>query len=83
MKYKSKVSSIPLKQYNVTYKIVNKNHIKIQGIGQYIRVDGLDNLKNYLEPASAVLIHENSNYYLNITAYKNKEKQLKPLEDQK
>ena len=30
LKYKHKVSSIPLKQYNNTYKIIDNNYIKIQ-----------------------------------------------------
>jgi len=46
LKYKSKVSSIPLKQYNTTYRIINKNHIKIQGIKQEIKVNGLDSLRS-------------------------------------
>ena len=82
LKYKSKVSSIPLKQYNTTYKIVNESHIKIQGIKQEIKVNGLDSLNISLYPASAVIIHENNNYYVNITAYKNKEKETLPLEEQ-
>ncbi|GEM_PF-5691461 len=32
---------IPLKQYGNTYKILDKNHIRIQGIKQKIRVRGL------------------------------------------
>ena len=45
LKYKHKVSSIPLKQYNITYRIIDNNYIKIQGIKQHIRVYGLENLK--------------------------------------
>ena len=41
LKYKHKVSSIPLKQYNITYRIIDNNYIKIQGIKQHIRVYGL------------------------------------------
>jgi putative transposase len=82
LKYKSKASSIPLKQYNNTYRIVNKNHIKIQGIGQHIKVDSLNQLEPSLEPASAVLVKDNNNYYVNITAYKKKEKTAVPLEEQ-
>ena len=83
LKYKSKILSIPLKHYNITYMIVNKSHIRIQGIKQEIKVNGLDSLNTSLEPASAVSIKDNSNYYVNITAYKNKEKETLPLEEQK
>ncbi len=44
LKYKSKVTSIPLKQYDITYKIINNKYIKIQGIKQKLMVNGLDNL---------------------------------------
>ena len=83
LKYKSRVSSIPLKQYNNTYKIIDSKYIKIQGIKQKLKVNGLDNLNTSLEPASAVLVRDNSNYYVNITAYKDKEKPALPMEEQK
>ena len=79
LKYKHKVSSIPLKQYNITYKIINSNYIKIQGIKQHIRVYGLENLDSSFDPASALLIHKNNSYYVNITAYKNREKAIMML----
>ena len=82
LKYKHKVSSIPLKQYNNTYKIIDNNYIKIQGIKQHIRVYGLENLDSSFDPASALLIHKNNSYYVNITAYRNKEKPEMPLEQQ-
>ena len=82
LKYKHKVSSIPLKQYNNTYKIIDNNYIKIQGIKQHIRVYGLENLDSSFDPASALLIHKNNSYYVNITAYKNREKPTVPLQEQ-
>ena len=82
LKYKHKVSSIPLKQYNITYRIIDNNYIKIQGIKQHIRVYGLENLNSSFDPASALLIHKNNSYYVNITAYRNKEKTTVPLEQQ-
>jgi putative transposase len=41
LNYKSEVKSIPLKQYGNTYKILNDNYLKIQGISQRLRVNGL------------------------------------------
>ncbi len=41
LKFKSEVNSIPLIQYKNTYKILDENYVKIQGIKQYIRVRGL------------------------------------------
>ena len=68
LKYKHKVSSIPLKQYNKTYRIIDSNYIKIQGIKQHIRVYGLENLESSFDPSSAVLTCKNNNYYVNIPA---------------
>ncbi len=82
LKYKSKVSSIPLKQYNITYKIINNKYIKIQGIKQLLKVNGLDNLKYYFEPSNALLINKNNNYYIYITAHKNKYILDKPINNQ-
>ncbi|WP_231563393.1 transposase [Acidiplasma sp. MBA-1] len=82
LKFKKYITSIPLKQYNNTYKIINNNYIKIQGIKQKLKVNGLYNL-NILEPANALLINKNNNYYIYITAYKNKYILDKPINNQK
>jgi putative transposase len=42
--FKSQVNSIPLKQYGNTYRILDDNHLRIQGIKQPLRVNGLDQL---------------------------------------
>jgi len=84
LKFKSFITSIPLNQYTITYKIINNNYIKIQDIKQLLKVNGLDNLECYYEPASALLINKNNNnYYINITAYKNKYILEKPVNNQK
>jgi putative transposase len=83
LKFKPFITSIPLKQYDNTYKIINNNYIKIQGIKQLLKVNGLDNLECYFEPANALLINNNNNYYINITAYKNKYILEKPVNNQK
>ncbi|WMT53658.1 RNA-guided endonuclease InsQ/TnpB family protein [Ferroplasma acidiphilum] len=83
LKFKSFITSIPLNQYTITYKIINNNYIKIQNIKQLLKVNGLDNLECYYEPASALLINNNNNYYINITAYKNKYILEKPVNNQK
>ncbi|WP_009887951.1 RNA-guided endonuclease InsQ/TnpB family protein [Ferroplasma acidarmanus] len=84
LKFKSFITSIPLNQYTITYKIINNNYIKIQDIKQLLKVNGLDNLECYYEPANALLINNNNNnYYINITAYKNKYILEKPVNNQK
>ena len=82
LKFKKYITSIPLKQYNNAYKIINNNYIKIQGIKQKLKVNGLYNLK-LLEPANALLINKNNDYYIYITAYKNNYIMEKPINNQK
>ena len=43
----------------------------------------MDNLKYYFEPSNALLINKNNNYYIYITAYKNKYILDKPVNNQK
>ena len=80
LKYKSEVNSIPLKQFGVTYKIVDNKHIKIQGIKQKIKVLGLNQIPESAEIANANLIKKSGDYYLKITYFTNKELQLVPEE---
>jgi putative transposase len=77
LKFKREIKCIPLKQHTQTFTILkNTNRIKIQGIKQNLRVNGLDQLptnpKDY-EIANANLINKAGNYYINITIYTKKE----------
>lgn len=79
LKFKSEVQSIPLKQYGNTYKIIDKNQIKIQGIKQKIRVNGLKQIKKIpagADIANGTLICKHGDYYLSITTYQTKEKPI-------
>ena len=78
----SEYTSINLKQANVSYKIISKNRIKIQGIKKPLRVNGLEqilSLSNY-DLANAKLINKYGDYYVAITVYTNKENKDKPTE---
>jgi putative transposase len=69
LRYKPFVSSIPLKQYNVTFGLdKNKNRVKIQKLGSF-RVLGLHQIPNNAEIANAVLVRKPSGYYLHVTCY--------------
>jgi len=77
LKYKSKITSIPLRQYaktvkNGTHRIIGKNKIKIQGIKQIINVRGLDQIPENSEYANANLIKAADDYYFNITTFQQK-----------
>jgi transposase len=73
LKFRSRIYSIPLKQFNVTYKIQNKKYIKLQGYKMGFRVNGLDQLPKVCDIANANLIKRTGNYYIKITCFVPKE----------
>lgn len=79
LKFKKEVSSIELKQYGNTYKVVDKHHVKIQCIPGKIRVNGLDQIYSNsgqikYELANAKFLKKPDGYYLSITCFSYKEK---------
>lgn len=68
LKLKSKVTSIPLKQFGATYKF-NKNRLKIQGCKKTFLVKGLKQIPDNSDIANANLIKKPSGYYLKMTCY--------------
>ena len=77
LKFKSQISSIPLKQFNNTFKIISKNYIKLQGFKKYFKVKGLDQLPKICDIANATLIKMNKEYYLKVTCFLPKEEKIK------
>ena len=77
LKYKSEMQSIPLKQFDNTFKILDdKKYIHIQGIKQKLKVIGLKQIPEGADVANGTLIHRNGNYYVSITTYQKKVKQI-------
>jgi putative transposase len=76
LKYKSEMQSIPLKQFGNTFKILDKKYIHIQNIDQKLKVIGLKQIPEGADVANGTLIHRNGNYYLTITTYQEKVKQV-------
>ena len=72
LKFKGRVDSINLKQFDVTYK-VRKNHIVLQGFKGQFRIRGIKQIPDSAEFANAKLIRKPSGYYLAITCYLPKE----------
>lgn len=75
LKFISEYNSINLKQANVSYKIVSKNKVKIQGVKKPIKVNGLGQILNLgveYDLANAKLINSCGDYYLAVTVYTNK-----------
>jgi len=80
LKYKSEVRSIPLKQFGNTFKILDKRYITIQGLKQKLKLIGLKQIPEGADIANGTLIHKNGNYYLSITTYQEKTKQIAVVE---
>jgi putative transposase len=79
LNYKSEVKSIPLKQYGNTYRILNDKYLKIQGIAQRLRVNGLAQIPAGSELANATLIQRHGDYFVAITTYQTKTKTTPPV----
>jgi transposase len=77
LKFKSECNSVNLKQHDVTYKIVGKNRIKIQGIKKPFKVNGLEQIKEGYELANAKFFRKSGGYYFKITCFINKEEIIK------
>ncbi len=76
LKFKSRINSIPLKQYGITYRIDKQhNRVRIQGLGSF-RVLGLKQITEDMEIANAFLVKKADGYYLHITCYKPKEESV-------
>ncbi len=74
LKFKSDYRNIPLKQNDITFKVLkDKNRIKIQGLKKPLRVLGLEQLPNSCEIAKAELIKKADGYYVYVTSYINKQ----------
>lgn len=71
LKFKSRINSIPLKQFGNTYKFheVKPNYIKIQNIKGYFKVTGIKQIPKNAEFANAKLINKHNNFYLHITCF--------------
>jgi putative transposase len=82
LKFLSEYKTINLKQADVSYRILSKSRVKVQGIKKPLQVNGLKQfiyLPEY-ELANAKLIMENGDYYIAFTVYTPREDKLsKPL----
>lgn len=72
----SRYESINLKQFGNTYRIKGCR-IKIQGISQWLKVRGLNQITDGYEIANAKFIQRSGDYYFHITCYSKKEE--KPI----
>lgn len=77
LKFKSEVHSIPLKQYQNTYKVfLDEEKISIQWLKKKLKVHWMDQIKKFwpdLDFASAQLVRKADWYYLHVLLYIPKE----------
>jgi len=74
LKFKSDYKNIPLKQNNITFKVLkDKNKIKLQGLKKPVRVLGLHQIPENSDIAKAELIKKPDGYYINLTCYIDKQ----------
>lgn len=66
--YVKEVTSLPLKQYGNTHKIVDENTIRIVKIGQ-VKVRGLRQIPQDAEFATATLNRKPDGYYIHLTVF--------------
>jgi putative transposase len=79
LKFKSFLNSIPLVQFGTTYKLdFDKSRIRVQGIKQWLKVKGLDQVAQDFEFANATLIKKPDGYYVHLTTYQPRETKIIP-----
>lgn len=80
LKFKSRINSVPLKQFNTTYKFhpLKSNYVKIQNIKGYFKVNGIKQIPKNTEFADAKLIKRNKDFFLHLTCFGTKQVKLFP-----
>jgi putative transposase len=76
LKFKRRITSIPLKQCGITYEIKG-NRVRVQKIG-CLKVSGLHQVSDDAELANATLEQRNGDYYLHVTTYQAQSETLSP-----
>ena len=73
LKFKSRINSVPLKQYGNTYRFhevkSKSNYIKIQNIKGYFKVNGVKQIPKTAEFGNATLVERKGSYYLLLTCF--------------
>lgn len=75
LKFKSEIKSIPLPQYNITWKLDNKR-VHVQGLKKPLKVLGLKQLPVGCDFADAKLVRKPSGFYVMVTTYVEKKERM-------
>ncbi|MBI2648188.1 MAG: transposase, partial [Thaumarchaeota archaeon] len=78
LKFKSRIESIPLKQYGMTHRIKG-NRIQVQNVKQPLNVMGLEQIPAGAELTSATMEQRNGDYYFRITTFQPRSEKRFPL----
>ena len=84
LKFKGRVNSIPLKQlgqngHSGTYYIdKSSSKVRIQGLKQWLRVRGLEQIPAEAEIACATLVRKGNDYFVHIATYTAKQERVVP-----
>ena len=81
LKYCSEYKCISLKQFGITYKLLDNKFIKIQNITGKIRVNGLKQITKEYECANAKLLNCPDGYYLKVTCFCDKQKTIPAIHE--
>jgi transposase len=76
LKFKSRIVTLPLKQFGTTYRVQGQS-IRVQGVGAWLRVSGLRQIPKDAEFADARLIQRSTGYYLKVTVWLPKKDRVK------
>jgi len=69
LKFKSQITSIPLKQFTKTYQLNIPTHIRIEKLKPWLRATGFDQFPETFECANAQLVQKPDGYYLHVILY--------------
>jgi putative transposase len=73
LKFKGRINSIPLKQFDVTYRFSGSKYLILQGYKKAFKILGFKQIPKDAEFANANLVRRASGYYLKVTCYVPKE----------
>lgn len=73
LRFRTRVSSIPLKQYGNTYAFPQHNRLKLVKHKKLIKIRGMDQIPPEADFANAHLLQRHGDYFLKVTTYVPKE----------
>ncbi|MBM5805855.1 MAG: hypothetical protein FJZ49_07345 [Candidatus Verstraetearchaeota archaeon] len=73
LRFKSRLSSIPPKQYGITYRLYG-DRVGVQNVKQPLKVRGVRQIPEGAELASATLEQRDGDYYIHVTTYQPRSK---------